>query len=159
MTKRLIPAARGAARVHAQGCPSPACMGVDLHLHSTYSDGLFTPDELCRRLDISPDGPQETWAGPTEQDSAGRVASVALGGQAFSGAAVRAALGLRSTAFTVRYEDGAFHFTCAGYGHGVGMSQYGAMLLAADGWSYDAILAHYYPGTVIERRQAPSAPL
>lgn len=49
MTNRLSSAAGGAARACAQGCPSPACTGIDLHLHSTYSDGLFTPDELCRK--------------------------------------------------------------------------------------------------------------
>lgn len=49
MTNRLLSAARGAAHASAQGCPSPACTGVDLHLHSTYSDGLFTPEELCQK--------------------------------------------------------------------------------------------------------------
>lgn len=49
MTNRLTTAAGGAARADAQGCPSPACAGVDLHLHSTYSDGLYSPEELCRK--------------------------------------------------------------------------------------------------------------
>ena len=40
-----------------------------------------------------------------------------------------------------------FVFTVAGFGHGVGMSQYGAKLLAEEGLDYTAILAHYYPGT------------
>ena len=40
-------------------------------------------------------------------------------------------------------------FSVTGFGHGVGMSQYGANTLAASGWDYRAILAHYYPGTAL----------
>ena len=40
-------------------------------------------------------------------------------------------------------------FVCAGYGHGVGMSQYGADALAQEGWDYRQILLHYYPGCAI----------
>lgn len=59
----------------------------------------------------------------------------------------RQALGLRSTCFTVRYESGAFCFTTKGYGHGVGLSQWGAKALAEQGQNFADILAHYYPGT------------
>ena len=57
------------------------------------------------------------------------------------------ALGLRSTCFTVVWQSGTFSFTTRGYGHGVGMSQWGAKALAEQGADYRAILAHYYPGT------------
>jgi len=42
----------------------------------------------------------------------------------------------------------------AGYGHGVGMSQYGAMGYASHGWTHDRILAHYYRGTALSRLDA-----
>lgn len=45
--------------------------------------------------------------------------------------------------------DGTFVFTVYGYGHGVGMSQYGANAYAKQGWSYDKILTHYYTGTKV----------
>lgn len=61
---------------------------------------------------------------------------------------------LRSTAFTLAYEDGFFVFTVAGIGHGVGMSQYGAKLMAEEGTDYAAILAHDYPGTELVRLNA-----
>ena len=61
--------------------------------------------------------------------------------------ALRKALGLRSTCFTVVWQSGTFSFTTRGYGHGVGMSQWGAKALAEQGADYRAILAHYYPGT------------
>ena len=112
-----------------------------------YSEKSFAPDELRSLLGISPEESPEAWLGPAEPDSAGRVGSLTLGGVTFSGRELRSLLGLRSTAFAVRYENGRFVFTAAGYGHGVGMSQYGARLLADQGMTYDQILAHYYPGT------------
>ena len=46
-------------------------------------------------------------------------------------------------------KEGAFVFSVTGFGHGVGMSQYGANVMAAEGAGYREILAHYYPGTVL----------
>ena len=94
-------------------------------------------------------GPPEGWIGETERDGSGRVAWMELGGVRFSGTQLRALFSLRSTAFTLSYADGLFSFTVTGFGHGVGMSQYGAQALAAQGWDYAAILAHYYPGTAL----------
>ena len=54
---------------------------------------------------------------------------------------------IRSAAFDIAYADGNFSITCYGYGHGCGLSQYGAWGYAANGWTYDQILAHYFPGT------------
>jgi len=51
----------------------------------------------------------------------------------------------------IREENGYFVFTGRGWGHGVGLSQWGAMAMAREGWTAERILAHYYPGTVIKR--------
>ena len=67
------------------------------------------------------------------------------------GAALRRALGLRSACFTLRYQDGGFCITTRGYGHGVGLSQWGAKALAEQGQGYADILAHYFPGTQLCR--------
>lgn len=91
-------------------------------------------------------GGPESWLGPVTRDASGRVASALLGGQTVSGTRLRALFSLRSTAFTLEYRDGRFVFTVQGNGHGVGMSQYGAELLARGGADYREILAHYYPG-------------
>ena len=72
-----------------------------------------------------------------------------IGGQELRGTELRSLFSLRSTAFTLEYEDGDFVFTVAGFGHGVGMSQYGARIMAEEGSDYKTILAHYYPGTVL----------
>ena len=58
-------------------------------------------------------------------------------------------LGLHSTNFTVSVQDNRLTFTTVGYGHGVGLSQWGARYLAEQGKSWRQILAHYYPGTEI----------
>ena len=64
----------------------------------------------------------------------------------------RTALSLRSAAFTITYtEEKVFSITTHGYGHGVGMSQYGANAMALAGKTYEEILAHYYPGTQLSQ--------
>ena len=58
---------------------------------------------------------------------------------------------LRSAAFTISYDDGNFIIVTKGYGHGVGMSQWGAQLYAQhEGWNYEKILKHYYTGVTIQ---------
>ena len=54
---------------------------------------------------------------------------------------------MRSTDFTLEYADGRFVFSVTGYGHGLGMSQYGANVMAKGGFDYKEILYHYYPNT------------
>ena len=63
---------------------------------------------------------------------------------------LREAFGLRSACFTLDTSGGEFQFTVKGWGHGVGMSQAGAAFLANQGASYQEILAHYYPGALLE---------
>ena len=56
---------------------------------------------------------------------------------------------IKETATSPPVSDGTFLFTVYGYGHGVGMSQYGADYFAKQGWSYDKILTYYYTGTTV----------
>jgi SpoIID/LytB domain protein len=67
---------------------------------------------------------------------------------------------LPSTLFVLAPEGaGAWQFQGGGFGHGVGLSQAGAIDLAGRGWSAQRILQHYYPGTRLEPlRQVPPAP-
>lgn len=87
------------------------------------------------------------WLGAVEQSQSGRVDNVSIGGVKVPGTRLRQLFALRSTDFQISYDGQDFLFTVAGFGHGVGMSQYGAKLLAENGLSYTDILAHYYPGT------------
>lgn len=103
----------------------------------------------CPEADFT--GEPETWIGEITRDGSGRVAEATLGGARFTGVKLRELFALRSTAFELAYEDGVFRFTVTGFGHGVGMSQYGANVMAAGGADYRTILAHYYPGTELGR--------
>lgn len=94
-----------------------------------------------------------TWFGTPVLDDSGRVASIPVGSETLTGAQVRALFSLRSAAFSVAYGGGIFTFTVTGSGHGVGMSQYGANVMAVQGSGYADILAHYYPGTALIRAE------
>lgn len=104
--------------------------------------------ELLTGLGLSPDpAAPDLWFGPSTLTPSGYVASLPVCGQTVTGPALRKALGLRSACFTVQYRNGTFFFTTNGYGHGVGMSQWGAKALAEQGQTAAQILAHYFPGT------------
>ncbi|MFQ8759125.1 MAG: hypothetical protein ACLSAF_06420 [Intestinimonas sp.] len=70
-------------------------------------------------------------------------------GVTVKGTALRTLFGLRSASFTVEAEGDQVVFSVTGYGHGVGMSQYGANALAKEGKSYLDILTHYYTGVTV----------
>ena len=96
-----------------------------------------------------PEDPAQ-WLGETVRDDAGRVETITIGGKTISGAEARSLFSLRSTNFTAEVTDGNVVFHVIGSGHGVGMSQYGANVMAQEGAGYQEILAHYYPGTALE---------
>lgn len=83
------------------------------------------------------------------RDYSGRVEKVRVGDQTFSGVEFRNLLGLRSADFDLSLENGNLIITTRGYGHGVGMSQYGASGMAKAGYTYQQILKHYYTGVSI----------
>ena len=101
-------------------------------------------------LDLS--GDPSGWFTQLELSDAGYVQKVHIGPVICKGSDVRTALSLRSAAFTITYtEDKVFSITTHGYGHGVGMSQYGANAMALSGKTFEEILAHYYPGTQLSQ--------
>ena len=95
------------------------------------------------------------WTGAVTMNDSGRVSQIEIGSVSISGLTIRQLFGLRSTNFTLAWdaEQNHFVFRVSGYGHGVGMSQYGASLMAASGADYTEILAHYYPGTTLDVRK------
>lgn len=113
------------------------------------SDLDFRDTILYLKPDADMTGDADTWVGKLTENASGRVASVKIGGVTFTGAEIRDLFSLRSTAFKIKHADGVFTFTVTGYGHGVGMSQYGAQTMAKSGVNYKEILSHYYPGTVL----------
>ena len=81
----------------------------------------------------------------------GNIKEININGNNFSGKKVRELLGLRSADFDISIIDNNANITTRGYGHGVGMSQYGANGMANAGYSYKDILSHYYPGTTLTK--------
>ena len=79
----------------------------------------------------------------------GYVDQIAVLGESMTGQEIREMFLLKSAGFSVEYEEGEFIFTTKGYGHGVGLSQYGANYLARQGENYQDILMHYYPNTIL----------
>ena len=81
----------------------------------------------------------------------GNIKEININGNNFSGKKVRELLGLRSADFDISISDNNANITTRGYGHGVGMSQYGANGMANSEYSYKDILSHYYPGTTLTK--------
>lgn len=81
--------------------------------------------------------------------SSGRIKEIKIDNKIYSGVELRNILGLRSTDFEINIDNGIVKITTKGYGHGVGMSQYGANKLANQGYNYQDILKHYYTNVQI----------
>lgn len=88
--------------------------------------------------------------GESKISEGGSVKSITIGGIVFSGREIRTLFNLRSSCFKIFADEKSVRFEVTGYGHGVGMSQYGANTMAKEGFGYKEILTHYYSGTQIE---------
>ena len=94
-------------------------------------------------------GSPEGWLGAPEYSASGCVSKMTVGGVTLTGPQVRSLFSLRSSSFSVSCQEDSFTFDVTGYGHGVGMSQYGANTMAAGGSDFRDILTWYYTGTQI----------
>ncbi len=99
---------------------------------SKYPSISFSSDSLISQIKIN------------SVSNAGYITSVTVGGVTMSGLDIREVLGLRSASFTMTDTGISIIFTTKGYGHGAGMSQYGAEAMAEEGYTYKEILNHYY---------------
>lgn len=107
----------------------------------------FTPEEFAEALGRELQGNPRDWFTITTYTEGGGVAAMTICGETYTGTRLRSLLGLRSTAFTVSASTETIAITTRGYGHRVGLSQYGADAMAVSGSDFAQILAHYYPGT------------
>jgi len=89
----------------------------------------------------------------TKRSEAGRIMIIYVNGVKFKGTEIYNKLGLRSTDFDIELLGDEILITTKGYGHGVGMSQYGALGMAQEGFTYEEILRHYYSGVTIKKLQ------
>ena len=118
---------------------------VDVNATQYLSTAEFSSEKLYQLLAITkPDINKDLTVGAINRSPSGGVLSAEIGGVTFTGAQLRSTLSLRSTNFEIARQNDTFTFTVKGYGHCVGMSQYGAGQLAQSGMSYADILKTYY---------------
>lgn len=140
-----------------------AVWGVDIpYLQSVSSPGeeeashywdtkTFTAEEFQNALGQNILGAPDQWFGEKTHTRGGGVETMIIGGKLYTGTKLRTLLDLRSTVFSISVSKGTITVTTRGFGHRVGMSQYGAQAMASEGNLYPDILSHYYPGTVIDK--------
>lgn len=121
--------------------------------YSYYGKMTFTADEFKSKFasyqcDFS--GSIYNWIKNIETNSIGRCESVDVGGVTISGNTLRELFGLKSTKIKITINFDNIIFETEGYGHGVGMSQYGANVMAEAGKTYEEILKHYYTDVELE---------
>lgn len=110
-------------------------------------DKVLSRQEFCNKLDISCN---KITISSIKRDVSNRVTSLKINNKDFSGVEVRQLLDLRSTDFAISIDE-YVTITTKGYGHGVGMSQYGANGMAKDNKNFVEILQHYYQNVEIEK--------
>lgn len=130
--------------LRATDSPEDAYSEQYLHTQS------FTTTSFQAALGQVFSGDCRSWFGPVTYTDGGGVDTMVIGDKEYSGVELRRLLGLRSTAFTLSVANNTIIITTRGYGHRVGMSQYGAEAMAVEGSTFEDILAHYYRGTVLE---------
>lgn len=116
-----------------------------------YSEELyFSKAELESLLEMQLGEDTQQWITDVIYTHGGGIAELWIGGRRWTGTELRASLGLRSTDLEFYPNSAGLKIVTHGYGHRVGMSQYGAEAMAVSGKDYREILAHYYQGTVLE---------
>ena len=116
-----------------------------------YTDKVtFSKSEFADRLGLPLTGNPETWIGTATYTAGGGINTLVIGGKTFGGTELRSLLGLRSTAFSIEPGEEGITITTKGFGHRVGMSQYGADAMAMTGSTWQEILSYYYTGATLE---------
>lgn len=113
----------------------------------------FTIDEFLSTLGIN-HAKEEPLFGDVTYTAGEGVETMEIGGEIFNGITLREKLKLKSTSFRVVSMGDMIYITTKGFGHRVGMSQYGAEAMAVKGHNYKEILSHYYPGTELLRYES-----
>ena len=110
---------------------------------------IFTRENFCKKLNLS--DCSKIYVNVLEETSTGRIKKIEINNKIFTGTEVAYYLGVRSNYFYIYIENNNVAVKTKGFGHGVGMSQYGAEGMANNGYTYKEILEHYYQGTTIKK--------
>jgi len=103
-------------------------------IKSVYGNSDITSGNLKQKISLG------------EVSEGGKVKTINIDGKEISGREIRALFNLNSTNFSFVQSGNEIEIVTTGYGHGVGMSQYGADGMAGEGFNYKEILKHYYTG-------------
>jgi len=112
---------------------------------------IFINTVQDKYTDAAFSGNENSWVTIKSYTESGRVDEFTIGGVDVKATVLRSMFNLRSTAITYEWVGRDIVFTTTGFGHGVGMSQYGANIMAQNGWDYKKILRAYYTDVVIVR--------
>ena len=112
----------------------------DTNVNNFMKTITISRNEFCNKLNINCDN---IVVKDIKNNETGRIDELNINNKVFKGTEIRRLLSLRSTDFKINVSDN-ISITTKGYGHGVGMSQYGANEMAKNGSSYEEILKHYY---------------
>lgn len=107
----------------------------------------LTKEEFCNKLEIQCDEIKIN----VEKNKTESIKNITINNKTIKGTDFRFKLGLKSTNFEIEEKDDMIIIKSKGYGHGVGMSQYGAKELAKNGYKYDEILKYYYQGVEFKK--------
>ncbi len=121
--------------------------------HSTVEVAVTAFADAVKTLDVTLSGEAAVWVDfeNITHSPSGTVTAVTVGDKVLTGRQLRGLFNLRSAVFDLTFDkERGFVFAVQGYGHGVGMSQYGANCLASQGKTYREILEYYYTGVTVE---------
>lgn len=128
----------------------------DLLAPEYLSEAVFSVDDFeskLKELGAVPSEDATSYIGDSLKSESGTVLKINICGKEFSGTDIRAAFSLRSAAFELSFDsDKGFIFSVKGYGHGVGMSQFGANYMAQQGSTFEEIILSYYRGVKITQK-------
>lgn len=130
---------------------SVASPGEEIASH--YTDTVrFSREDFENALSVQLTGEPASWIGSAMYTQGGGIANVTVCGKEFTGTQLRSLLNLRSTYITMHADAEGITVSTKGFGHRVGMSQYGAQAMALAGHDYREILLHYYAGVYIGKQ-------
>jgi stage II sporulation protein D len=136
----------------ASPCLVPVASPADIYAPGYLSTVQMSATQFqsaANSLGCKLNGSPDSWIGTAQRTPSGMVSTLQIGGKSVKGTDIRKAFDLRSSDFTIACTSNSLTFTVKGYGHGVGMSQAGAIAMAQQGESYANILAWYYPGSTL----------
>ena len=119
---------------------------TESHEQNTLKTITLSKQYFCTKLDIEC---SNITISNIKKDKSNRIETITINNKLYNGSTVRNLLSLRSTDFTINILENLVEITTNGYGHGVGMSQYGANYMANNNKTYKEILFHYYQNTEI----------